>query len=903
MMCTKNTAAPTDARPQSGEGLPARFRGRWLAGALLAAAGAARAQDYQIQVRGVAGGEPPPRGLGPAVCDVGGAAPEGNHVANLWPGGIVPYRFNANVNAENQQRAVDAMAAIEAVCDADFIPWAGQAAYININDHPSANNSCVGYSGGVCTVNIHDWPFRGTIIHEFGHSLGLHHEQKRADRDQYVQVNLANTCNAANNYSVAGTVFGPYDFESIMHYDRYGWTRDGSAVMTVLPAHAEWKYYCGDGDYLSNGDIWVLTQLYGGPRPPRLFALTVPAHRARVGTSWVPSFQWGTSELADSYHLQVDDAPSFTSPEIDVSVGGTSYAGLVPLPAGRAYYWRVRAVNTTGETEARPRPVHSFLTESGAPPILYVDDDAAPGGTGGSWTAALEDLAEALTIADCAAGGAGRVTEIRVGQGVYTPDRGSGDRDSAFRLTGGVQIKGGYAGVGAPNPDDRDIHLYPTTLTGDLAGDDEPGFVNYGENSRRVVTALGVSEACTLDGLSITAGNADGVPGGTASGSGINSQDSHLILRDCRLTLCSANAWGGGINTFDGGSLEATGTLFEGNRTTSASRGGGSGLNAALGSAITLIGCTFRGNAGWQAAGANITDASPVCVVRDCVFEDNVALQWVGGLQIFRRNAVVDRCTFRGNVSLSPTDGYAGGFGAYGLSSCGVGCIVTVANCLFEGNTAGRTGGAINNDDDGTLSVINCTIAGNAAPPGLGGGISNTGDFGAGASMTIANSIVRANTGGQIVNTGTGTSTAATYSNVEGGFGGFGNIMTDPLFVNTAAGNYRLAPYSPSADAGSNILVPVGITQDLDGAARFREDPWVPNTGVGPAPIVDIGAYERGSSCYPDCNESGTLTVADFGCFQGKYVLGDLYADCNASGTLSVADFGCFQGKYAVGCP
>ncbi|MFM9995994.1 MAG: M12 family metallo-peptidase [Phycisphaerales bacterium] len=55
--------------------------------------------------------------------------------------------------------------------------------------------------------------------------------------------------------------------------------------------------------------------------------------------------------------------------------------------------------------------------------------------------------------------------------------------------------------------------------------------------------------------------------------------------------------------------------------------------------------------------------------------------------------------------------------------------------------------------------------------------------------------------------------------------------------------------------------------------------------------------------CYPDCNGSGTLTVADFGCFQGKYVLGDLYADCNTSGTLTVADFGCFQGKYVLGCP
>ncbi|MFM9995899.1 MAG: choice-of-anchor B family protein [Phycisphaerales bacterium] len=64
-----------------------------------------------------------------------------------------------------------------------------------------------------------------------------------------------------------------------------------------------------------------------------------------------------------------------------------------------------------------------------------------------------------------------------------------------------------------------------------------------------------------------------------------------------------------------------------------------------------------------------------------------------------------------------------------------------------------------------------------------------------------------------------------------------------------------------------------------------------------------ITSPDCGSTCYADCNESGNLTVADFGCFQGKYVLGDLYADCNASGTLTVADFGCFQGQYVLGCP
>ncbi|MFM9997255.1 MAG: hypothetical protein ACKVU4_15810 [Phycisphaerales bacterium] len=74
-------------------------------------------------------------------------------------------------------------------------------------------------------------------------------------------------------------------------------------------------------------------------------------------------------------------------------------------------------------------------------------------------------------------------------------------------------------------------------------------------------------------------------------------------------------------------------------------------------------------------------------------------------------------------------------------------------------------------------------------------------------------------------------------------------------------------------------------------------------TGGAIGNMVAWDNFSLSASCYPDCNSSGSLTVADFGCFQGKYVLGDLYADCNASGALTVADFGCFQGKYVLGCP
>jgi hypothetical protein len=38
--------------------------------------------------------------------------------------------------------------------------------------------------------------------------------------------------------------------------------------------------------------------------------------------------------------------------------------------------------------------------------------------------------------------------------------------------------------------------------------------------------------------------------------------------------------------------------------------------------------------------------------------------------------------------------------------------------------------------------------------------------------------------------------------------------------------------------------VPIGITSDIRGLPRFLDDLLTPDTGVGFAPIVDMGAYE-----------------------------------------------------------
>ncbi len=66
---------------------------------------------------------------------------------------------------------------------------------------------------------------------------------------------------------------------------------------------------------------------------------------------------------------------------------------------------------------------------------------------------------------------------------------------------------------------------------------------------------------------------------------------------------------------------------------------------------------------------------------------------------------------------------------------------------------------------------------------------------------------------------------------------------------------------------------------------------------------VSLGWARWGCACYADCNDSQTLTVADFGCFQSQFASGNTYADCNNDNAFTIADFGCFQAKFAAGCP
>ena len=70
-----------------------------------------------------------------------------------------------------------------------------------------------------------------------------------------------------------------------------------------------------------------------------------------------------------------------------------------------------------------------------------------------------------------------------------------------------------------------------------------------------------------------------------------------------------------------------------------------------------------------------------------------------------------------------------------------------------------------------------------------------------------------------------------TFSDVQGGYPGMGNIDANPLFANAAAGDFHLLPCSPCIDTGDNAA------PDLP-ATDFEGDPRIDNG------TVDMGVDE-----------------------------------------------------------
>ena len=345
------------------------------------------------------------------------------------------------------------------------------------------------------------------------------------------------------------------------------------------------------------------------------------------------------------------------------------------------------------------------------------------------------------------------------------------------------------------------------------------------------IVAMSATADLTLEGINMQGGSL----GSLETGGAIFNASGALTLQNSFVTNSSAGF--AGAIYHENGALKVVDSVVSSNNS-----GSGGVITNAQGS-VTIIDSTFAGNShtGTGNSAGVLYNFQGTTTIVGSIFANNSTAGVAGAIHNFVGTVHVANSAFTGNST--PTIG-----GAL-FNNNGT---ITIANSRITGNTAGVRGGGIYSQGP-SLAVSNSTIAGNSAP--TDGGITITS-----GAATMANSILWGNGNGNTL-----TAATVSYSIVQGGFAGTGNLDVDPLFVApvafasapTSTGDYRLQSYSPATDAGNNAAVPVDTLDvngnantteeapDLAGNPRRYNDTGIVDSGAGTAPIVDIGAFER----------------------------------------------------------
>jgi astacin len=208
---------------------------------------------------------------------------------SLWPGGVIPYVFDPNVDFDRRTAMREAMAEWEAASGVEFVPGIGSPNHIYIQDATFNASEGVGMAGGRHDIWIYNWDHKFIMAHELGHALGYWHEQSRTDRDTAcngfpcVVINDENICQTCcsggpcdSQFWVRslGGEYGPYDFDSVMHYDACAFsscgicprsptcTDGGRTISVPLPHLSHWKDAIGQRDHISHWDALGMSLLY-----------------------------------------------------------------------------------------------------------------------------------------------------------------------------------------------------------------------------------------------------------------------------------------------------------------------------------------------------------------------------------------------------------------------------------------------------------------------------------------------------------------------------------------------------------------------------------------------------------------------------------------------------------------
>jgi hypothetical protein len=684
--------------------------------------------------------------------------------------------------------------------------------------------------------------------------------------------------NGTGNLADSSWVYCEYDISAVADRQPTVFVRWCMGPTDFSFAYAGWNIddVCLDGDisdalFISPNDIFFSLGPEGGPFSPVCKTYTLTNNGASaVNWTAVGTQSW-----------------------LDVTPGGGTLTPGASVPVEMC-------INSTANTlaEGRYTDTVSFTnTNSGFSHLIDVTLYVAEGLCVPLQYPTIQSAINASSNSDT----------IIVLDGTYT---GSGNRDINFhgraitlKGLGGpenciIDCEGTYShphrGFYFHSAEDSDSILDGFTVTGGFL--EGPGAGIYCENS-----------SPTMNNCIITNNNSSGYS--PAYGGGIYCNNSSPTISNCIISQNRGGAGGGGIYCCNNSCPLITKCIITGNSSfTPNVTGAGGGMYNDHSSPI-LTNSAFSGNSSPCGGGMFNSYSNPI--LTNCTFNSNSARILEGspggGMYNSYSNPILTNCTFKGNSAFS-------GAGMRNYHSQ-----PTLVNCIFSSNYAngfdyiGGRGGGISNSQSSDSILTNCTFTGNTAEGGYGlaGGIYNSA-----GKPRLTNCIFWGNSdeygmdeSAQIYTEGVG-GPVINYSCIQGwtgGFGGSGNISTDPRFADVDANDFHLKSAAGRWDANSESWVQDDVNSPCIDAGDPNSD-WTAelwphgkriNMGAyGGTPEASMSALDLGNVA--DLNNDNSVDYMDMKLFTDKWPFEEvlLAEDLNRDRFVNLIDFAIFANNW-----
>jgi predicted outer membrane repeat protein len=294
----------------------------------------------------------------------------------------------------------------------------------------------------------------------------------------------------------------------------------------------------------------------------------------------------------------------------------------------------------------------------------------------------------------------------------------------------------------------------------------------------------------------------------------------NLNIEDCTFNNNYAPINGGAIQCYGEG-------IIANSRFSKNSSEVGGGIYVGIKTIAFILNCIFEENSS-QSRG--VIDNYGQTTVENCEFKKNNKNAIYNSVSFSNQGEYDGKIILTACVFTEKRDSDTGVFRNFGGDA-------VIINCSFYKNTT-SVGGIIENINNGTLSLINSTIVDNIGTglltqkmPGASNNQANIklynnifwGNKAYGAGYSAYDILLQSYDG--II---TVSNNIFSTSNINL-IGNNNLIGEDPLFVTNG---YSLQEGSPAIDAGSNVYLTDGVTKDLAGNPRIRNN------------TVDMGAYE-----------------------------------------------------------